>query len=110
MFSVLGSPVQADAALPDPTRPPDYFRAATVPRDAPAQKADFRVNAIRISSSDRSAIINGLLVREGDAVGTAVVKEINIQAVTLDHNRKLLTVPIYTKGFSKKFKNSDTGE
>lgn len=98
----------ADAGLPDPTRPADYSVARIVTQELPRQRAEFSLNAIRISASDRSAVINGKLVRVGDEIGTATVREISITEVTLDYERKLLSIPLYAQGFTKRFTSPET--
>lgn len=96
--------VIADAGLPDPTRPADYSEARAIVKSVPKKRAEFSVNAIRISDSDRSAIVNGRLVRIGDEVGQAQVIEINAVNVVLNFERKLMTVPLYAASFNKKYK------
>ena len=97
----------ADAGLPDPTRPADYSVARIVRQSVPKQRAEFNVNAIRISEVDRSAIVNGSLVRVGDYVGVAKVKEINNVEVVLVYERKLITLPLFSQGISKQFKTPE---
>lgn len=106
LIILLTGSAHADAALPDPTRPPDFSRVQIVRQDVPKRQSEFSVNAIRISDSDRSAIVNGQIVRVGEVIGTAVVKEINLHEVILDYDRKELTLPLYSGGISKQFKTS----
>ena len=98
----------ADAGLPDPTRPADYSRTRVIKQDSPKQRAEFSVNAIRISDLDRSAIVNGSMVRVGDEIGAATVKEINAAAVVLDYERKLIIIPLYSQNISKQFKTRES--
>lgn len=100
----------ADAGLPDPTRPADYSVTRVIKQAEPKQRTEFSVNAIRISEVDRSAIINGRLVRIGDEIGLAKVKEINAAAVILDYERKMLTIPLYSQGITKQFLSPETEE
>lgn len=99
--------LRADADLPDPTRPADYSVAISVKQTTPKTRAEFKLNAVRISAADRSAIVNGRLVRVGDDIGTAKVKEINIQNIVLDYDRKMMTVPLYANGINKLYKDSE---
>ena len=94
----------ADAGLPDPTRPADYSAAAAVQHLTPKTRAEFSVNAIRISDLGRSAIVNGRLICEGDEIGTARVKQINAANVVLDYERELVTIPLYAEGIKKHYK------
>ena len=70
------STVSADVGLSDPTRPADYSAAVSVSQVKPKKRDEFSLNAIRISDEDRSAIVNGRLVRVGDDIGTAKVKKL----------------------------------
>ena len=113
MLLVLGSGQVAVAdisGLPDPTRPANYsvsFSAAPV---IARERAEFNVRAIRISEQDRSAIVNGMLVRVGDEVGSAKVSEIKNQEVVLDYERKQVRVPLYASNVDKKFKTAVSTE
>lgn len=84
----------AVAQLPDPTRPA-FWSQQTAPVfveqvQQPGKKIEWRVTAIRIAPDDRTAIVNGKLVRTGDSVSTAVVREINHSAVVIEDNQKQL--------------------
>jgi hypothetical protein len=103
----IATTMRADADLPDPTRPADYSVAISVKQAAPKTRAEYKLNAVRISVDDRSAIVNGRLVRVGDEIGKAKVKEINIQNIVLDYERKMMTVPLYANGINKLYKNSE---
>ncbi|MBT7951476.1 MAG: hypothetical protein HN764_07620 [Gammaproteobacteria bacterium] len=105
LFSAIT--LRADVDLPDPTRPADYSVAVSVKQARPKTRAEFNLNAVRISADDRSAIVNGRLVRVGDDIGTAKVKEINIQNIVLDYERKMMTVPLYANGISKLYRDSE---
>ena len=96
--------VSAQEALPDPTRPANYSSTLSLPAVLPKKGMEFNVNAIRISKTDRSAIVNGIVVREGDEINSAIVKEISELQVLLAYERKLLPVPLYKQGVIKQFK------
>ena len=97
---LLTASSHVEAALPDPTRPPQFSVARTVRQDIPRQHTEFSVNAIRISEADRSAVVNGQIVRVGQSVGNAIVKEINLKEVILDYQAKVITVPLFSRGIS----------
>jgi MSHA biogenesis protein MshK len=82
----LGTAGVAGAELPDPTRPYDY--AATVEVQQGTAAADWRLTGIRIRGEDRTAIINGRVVRAGDDLDGAKVVEIGHGQVVLDQDRK----------------------
>ena len=103
---VIATMAHADAGLPDPTRPADYSVTRTIKQITPKQRIEFSVNAIRISELDRSAIINGRLLRVGDEIGTAKIREIRATEVVLEHERKLIIIPLYSLSISKRFKTS----
>jgi len=83
------------ADLPDPTRPADYSVNIETPVEQDKKAVDFNLTAIRIDPDDRSAIINGHLVREGDEVGSARLVEIHPADVVLDYDRRHLVVRLY---------------
>ncbi len=69
--------VAADSAgqiAKDPMRPPGQF-LQEMPPDA-ASPATLVLQSVKISRSERTAIISGRLVRQGDAVGSATVVRI----------------------------------
>ena len=109
LYLLITTTVNADVGLSDPTRPADYSVAISAKQVAPQKRTEFNLNAIRISNEDRSAIVNGRLVRVGDDIGTAKVREINKQDVVLDYERKQLTIPLYAQGVTKDYK-TPTGE
>jgi hypothetical protein len=94
--------------LPDPTRPPDYTVKIQQTEKPPAMVTDFNVTAIRIDRDDRSAIINGHLVRVGDMVGQARVLEIHPAEVVLYHDQKRRVVRLYDR-LLKTEKESSSG-
>lgn len=81
--------------LPDPTRPPDYQDTVFM-QDLPQEMIDWRVTAIRLSDMDRTAIINGIIVREGETVGTAKVIEIQPIHVILEYNGRKAAVRLFS--------------
>ncbi len=107
LFSFPVVMAYADSNLPDPTRPADYSVSYSVEQISPKKRAEFKLNAIRVSDIDRSAIVNGRLVRVGDDIGTAKVREINSQDVVLDYDRKLITIPLYAKAINKNYKTTE---
>ncbi len=98
----------ANAELPDPTRPatyivkdlePVYFEEVKV-----KDKVNWKLSAIRISDNDRSAILNGKLVRAGDDIGPAKVLEINPLSVVINHEERKLIVRLYETKVIKDYK------
>jgi hypothetical protein len=87
--------------LPDPTRPAD-FQTTLVVQDLPRELIDWKVTAIRISDSDRTAIINGQLVRTGDAIGPASIHEIQPIQVILIYDNKQVVVRLFRDVFLRK--------
>ena len=99
-FALLGSAAQAATDLPDPTRPSDYYVPQSV-TEVPRRDAAFSLSANRISPQDRSALLNGTIVRVGDVLDSAKVVEINPTEVIVEYDRKRLTVPLYAQGVTK---------
>jgi len=83
------------ATLPDPTRPPDYSVNIGTSEQPPESPADFNLTATRIDKDNRSAIINGHLLRVGDPIGSAKLVEIHPAYVVLDYQQKRLVVRLY---------------
>lgn len=101
--------VMANAELPDPTRPatfmvediePVFFEEIDV-----KEKINWKLSAIRISKKDRTAILNGKLVRVGDDVGPAKVLEINPLSIVIDHEERKLIVRLYKTTVMKDYKS-----
>jgi hypothetical protein len=94
-FTLLVLPLSTKAeVLPDPTRPA-AFQTATVIQDLPAELIDWKVSAIRISASDRSAIVNGRIVRTGETIGPARILEILPTQVVLDYDNRRVAVKLF---------------
>jgi MSHA biogenesis protein MshK len=101
----------AVAELPDPTRPVNYSEAlpqVIEVHELPKELIDWRVTAIRIKDRDRSAIVNGQLVRVGDQIGTAKILEINPAAVVLDYEKKQVYVRLFSDVVDKKLSKNRT--
>ena len=87
--------------LADPTRPADY-QSTVVVRDTRATHADWNLSAIRISNTDRTAIINGSIVRAGDTIGQATVIDIQPVQVILRYENRQVVVRLFNNGVMKK--------
>ena len=101
----------AMAGLPDPTRPANYSEAPPEiieVYELPKELIDWRVTAIRITDRDRSAIVNGQLVRVGDQIGPAKILEINPAAVVLDYEKKQVYVRLFSDVVDKKLSKNRT--
>ena len=110
-FIVCLSPMitLAKAELPDPTRPATYMVENLQPvffeEIKTKESINWKLSAIRISDSDRSAILNGKLVRAGDAIGPAKVVEINPLSVVIDHEERKLIVRLFNTKVIKDYKS-----
>jgi len=108
MFSPL---VSGNTELPDPTRPANYV---VVDDEGPIffeeietrERISLKLSAIRISANDKTAIVNGKLVRIGDEVDTAIIIEINRLSVVVSHEDKKIIVRLYNKQVVKDYKSS----
>lgn len=101
---MMPASLQAFAELPDPTRPADYQAAPKVvyEEELPQELIDWTVTAIRITGEDRTAIVNGQLVREGDIIGPARVVDIEPVSVVLDYRQSTVVVRLYSKNLVEK--------
>jgi hypothetical protein len=96
--------------LPDPTRPAEY-QTTVIARDLPKALADWNVTAIRISASDRTAIVNGRIVRVGDAIGQATVLDIQPVQIILKYENRQVAVRLFSDGvIRKQSRNSLRGD
>ena len=80
--------------FPDPTRPAEY-RETMVMQDLPPELLEWKVTAIRISDNDRTAIVNGRIVRPGDTIGAAKLLEILPYQVILDYDNRKVAVKLF---------------
>lgn len=97
------------AGLTDPTRPVDYLPASARTQVLPEELIDWRLTAVRIGATDRTAVLNGKVVRAGDSVGRATVTEINPGIVTVELDRRLVQVRLHGAGVKTPTKaNSET--
>ena len=110
IMCLLPMMVIAKAELPDPTRPatfivedrePVFFEEINV-----KEKINWKLSAIRISTEDRTAIVNGKLVRVGDDVGPAKVLEINPISIVIDHEDRKLIVRLFNYSVKKDYKST----
>ncbi len=113
-FALLPVSAMSYAELPDPTRPPDYNVASTEPVYVEAfdentkEKMSWTLSAIRISKKDKTAIVNGKLVRVGDDINQAKVLEINSQSVVINHDAQRLIVRLFNNRVIKDYNSSNT--
>ena len=114
LFLVLPLYVSSYAELPDPTRPatfivedsePEIFEEIDVNEIVAKERINWKLSAIRISTEDRTAIVNGKLVRVGDDVGPAKVLEINPLSVVIDHEDRKLIVRLFKNKVIKDYKS-----
>lgn len=109
LFPVL---VMANAELSDPTRPATYIVEDDEPIYVEAfdenirEKVSWILSAIRISEKDRTAIVNGKLVRVGDDIDQAKVLEIKSLSVVIDHDDQKLIVRLFKNQVKKDYKTS----
>jgi hypothetical protein len=110
LFALVPLFVSSNTELPDPTRPANYMVKNTEPvyieelvTDA-KKKPNWKLTAIRISDSDKTAIMNGELVRVGDEVASAKVLEIKPVSVVIDHDDRKLIVRLFKDQVVKDYK------
>jgi len=87
----------AAESLPDPTRPFGHGIEQVViveEEDLPREQINWRLSGVRIAPDDRSAILNGKLLREGGMVDGAEVVEINPGSVLIDFENKRIRVDL----------------
>tara|TARA_R110000782_G_scaffold250847_8_gene338294 strand:- start:5397 stop:5762 length:366 start_codon:yes stop_codon:yes gene_type:complete len=108
IFFLLPLSALANADLPDPTRPANYLADDNEPvffeEIISKEKIDWKLSAIRISDVDRTAILNGKLVRAGDDLGSAKILEINPLSVVINHEDRKLIVRLFNTKVIKNYK------
>ena len=110
LLLVLPLYVSGNAELPDPTRPATFIVEDSEPvfiEEIDVKgKINWKLSAIRISTEDRTAIVNGKLVRVGDEIGPAKVLEINSLSVVIDHEDRKLIVRLFNNKVIKDYKST----
>ncbi len=83
-------------ALPDPTRP--YHHKNSEPKVFISDETvEWKLSGIRLRGEQRTAILNGKLIKEGDDLGVAKVIEIRPREVELLHaDTKLIVRLLYS--------------
>lgn len=87
----------AEQELPDPTKPFgfDIEPELIIQQPTDRQKnVTWQLTGIRIAKSDRSAILNGRVVRVGDSVNGARVLEIEPAWVVIEHEKKRIRLEL----------------
>lgn len=83
--------------LPDPTRPFGYGvdPIVVIQEEAlPREQINWHLSGIRIAPDDRTAILNGRLLREGGTVDGAELIEIRPASVLIDFENKRIRVDL----------------
>ncbi len=68
------------------------------------------LSAIRVSEKDRTAILNGQLVRVGDEINQAKIVEIKSKSVVIDHDDQKLIVRLFNDLVIKNYKSKNEFE
>lgn len=109
LFIVLPLFASANTELPDPTRPANYIvediGPVYVEEVEMNEQISWKLSAIRISKNDKTAIVNGKLVRVGDEVSFATISEINPLSVVINYEDKKLIVRLFNNRVIKNFKS-----
>lgn len=110
MLVAIPFSVSGNNGLPDPTRPANYIVKDTesvfIEVIDTKEKISWRVSAIRISTDDRTAIVNGKLVRIGDEISSGIISEINPLSVIVDYEDQKLIVRLFSHQVNKIYKTS----
>jgi MSHA biogenesis protein MshK len=107
-LAIMAALAAEPAGLTDPTRPVDYLPASARTQPLPEELVDWRLSAVRIAPEGTSAILNGKVVRVGDAVGTARILEIKPGVVVVEYNRKRLEVSLFGTAVKRQAKGIST--
>jgi len=106
IFSLIASTMVLGIAhaedMPDPTMPANYSSRAVSVQELPQQMIDWKVHAIRTSPTGRNAVVNGRLVRVGDAIDSATIIDITPDTVVLTYDRKEMVLKLMPADIKKK--------
>ncbi|MGB1800813.1 MAG: hypothetical protein ACPHLK_08300 [Gammaproteobacteria bacterium] len=97
--------------MPDPTRPANYLVETNEPvfvevfSETTKEQVSWTLSAVRISDKDKTAIVNGELVRVGDEINQAKVLEIHSQSVLINHENQRLIVRLFNNHVIKNYKS-----
>ena len=109
LLVMLAPLVSANMQLPDPTRPAHYLVEDTEPvffeEIETNGKISLTLSAIRISATDKTAIVNGKLVRVGDEVSAATVTEINRVSIVVRYENINIIVRLFNNQIKKEYKS-----
>ena len=99
--AALAAAAETGGTLPDPTRPYAFTAAVEIQQDLPKEGVQWRLNGIRIHEDERSALLNGRIVRAGDSLNGAKVLEIHPAEVVLMQDSQRIVVKLILTGIKK---------
>lgn len=99
--SAVAAAAEPAVALPDPTRPYAFATAIEVEQDVTQKGMQWRLNGIQIRDGERTAILNGHVVKAGDSLGAARIVEINPAEVVLMQESQKIVVKLVLSGVKK---------
>ena len=79
----------------DPTRPPAGFDAGVAEGDAADSGGGIMLQSVMISPTGRAAIINGVMVRQGEKYGDAVLVRVTESEVVLKSGSESQVLKLY---------------
>ena len=94
VMCVLTGPALAQTAN-DPTRPPAGFDAGVAEGDAADGGGGITLQSVMISPTGRAAIINGVMVRQGEKYGDAVLVRVAESEVVLKSGSESQVLKLY---------------
>jgi hypothetical protein len=106
----LAAAAETSVALPDPTRPYAYATAIEVDTSVRTEGVQWRLNGIRIREGERSAILNGRVVKPGDSLAGARVLEIHPAEVVLEQDAQKIVVKLVLSNVKKHSATAATPE
>lgn len=89
--------------LRDPTQPSNYISPDAKPGST--EKTEVKVSAIFISGDQKSAVVNGKIVKEGDDLLGAKITSITPTMIVLENERGKMELKIVTASVLKDVKN-----
>ena len=95
-------------AVSDPTRPYEFIdEPEFIEIDVEEDSVDWRLKGIRIVGDKRTAILNGMIIREGETIENAKVLTINSTSVVLQSGSQHLVIKMLDASVKKPVKNKN---
>ena len=98
ILSLMIGSISAAQKLNDPTKPPPN----TIRKNVKKQVTHFKLSEIKITATDKQAVINGKRVRKGNRVANYNVQKIAVGYVILSNEKENLRINLVNSRIIRK--------